>query len=331
MRKVLLTIVAAWAAFSAQAQGTVYVSSFDTLSLSKPDTFYVNYSSPGDDVGFLDAGAWFPCVYDTGFGFQFWSNGFAYSNMTDSVTSGIVNQYAAKPGSGYNSSQYAVAYGNVNTIRLTVSDPGVFVQGCYISNSTYAYNSMRDGDMFSKKFGGATGDDPDWFKVVVRGYSSGNLLPDSVEYYLADFRDTNNANDYIVSDWQWLDLQNLGVELDSLEFELSSSDTGQFGMNTPAYFCMDDFTITIPTSVAGPREAFDVRIYPNPATSTINISAESAAKRRIKVIELTGKIVKQVEAEGRLTAVDVAEIPSGTYLLQIEAGEKRAIVRFNKH
>ena len=28
--------------------------------------------------------------------------------------------------------------------------------------------------------------------------------------------------------------------LDSVQFKLVSSDVGQFGMNTPAYFCLDN-------------------------------------------------------------------------------------------
>jgi hypothetical protein len=39
-------------------------------------------------------------------------------------------------------------------------------QGVYVTNTTYAYNSMRDGDMFAKKFGGPTGNDPDWYKLL---------------------------------------------------------------------------------------------------------------------------------------------------------------------
>ena len=61
-----------------------------------------------------------------------------------------------------------------------------------------------------------------------------------VEFYLADYRFDDNAQDYIVSDWAWVDLTGLGVVY-GLEFALSSSDVGNWGMNTPAYFAMDSF------------------------------------------------------------------------------------------
>ena len=57
-------------------------------------------------------------------------------------------------------------------------------------------------------------------------------------FYLADYRSTDSAHDYIVDDWTWVDLSGLGT-VDRIEFTLSSSDVGSFGMNTPAYFAMD--------------------------------------------------------------------------------------------
>ncbi|MBO4549163.1 MAG: DUF4465 domain-containing protein, partial [Bacteroidaceae bacterium] len=56
--------------------------------------------------------------------------------------------------------------------------------------------------------------------------------------YLADLRDEATA--YIINDWRYVDLSGLGA-VAKLGFELSSSDTGEWGMNTPGYFCFDDF------------------------------------------------------------------------------------------
>ena len=108
MRRTLLAILLLSAAGNSFAQGVV--SSFDTFYLSKQDTFYLNYNNPLTDVGFDDGLAHFPCYYDTAFG-GYWSSGFAYSNMTDTVTSGFMNEYSAKTGIGYNGSpNYAVFY-----------------------------------------------------------------------------------------------------------------------------------------------------------------------------------------------------------------------------
>ena len=59
---------------------------------------------------------------------------------------------------------------------------------------------MRDGDAFSKKFGGASGDDPDWFKLTITGNDSTGASVGSVDFYLADYRSSTNSLAYIVSD-----------------------------------------------------------------------------------------------------------------------------------
>ena len=66
-----------------------------------------------------------------------------------------------------------------------------------------------------------------------------SVITDTVDFYLADFRFEDNSQDYIVTDWTWLDLNTLG-NVTEISFAWSSSDTGVWGMNTPAYFCMDD-------------------------------------------------------------------------------------------
>ena len=57
-----------------------------------------------------------------------------------------------------------------------------------------------------------------------------------MEFYLAEGTD-------LLDTWEWVDLTSLGVVY-GLEFELTSSDTGAYGMNTPAYFAMDDLEST---------------------------------------------------------------------------------------
>ena len=60
---------------------------------------------------------------------------------------------------------------------------------------------------------------------------------DASQFYLADFRDGKSE---IVKDWQYCDLSALG-QVSKVSFTLTSSDNGDYGMNTPAYFCLDQF------------------------------------------------------------------------------------------
>ena len=99
------------------------------------------------------------------------------------------------------------------------------------TNTTYAALSMLDGDQFAKKFGPS-----DWFLLTITGEDASNNPLGSVNFYLA-------RNGSIVNTWQSVDLSSLSAAK-TLEFNLTSSDTGLYGMNTPAYFAMDDLALS---------------------------------------------------------------------------------------
>ncbi len=212
--------------------GTVQTSGFGDLTLS-PESFYNGSDGAG---GWESDGISFSNNYNSTYGS--W-DGFAYSNKTDMTTPGYENQHSAITGSGAgNTGIYAVGYVGW-TAPPTITLPEVKkVGGIYVTNSTYDYLSMLNGDDYAKKFGGASGEDPDWFKLTITGKDETGSVTGTAEFYLADFRYTDPDKDYIVNTWKWVDLTGLGT-VKSMEFTLSSSDNGDFGMNTPAYFCMD--------------------------------------------------------------------------------------------
>lgn len=199
------------------------------------------YYNGSDEAGsFTSADATFNNDYNPTY--MSWS-GFAYSNMTDTTTPGLSNQYSAITGQGVaGSATYALGftngYGGPLPAELTFAAPTA-VTGFYATNTTYAYLSMRDGDAFAKQFGGVTGDDPDFFLLTIRGYDASDTLMGEVEFYLADYRFTDNSLDYLLDDWNWVDLTGLGT-VSKLVFELTSSDNGAYGMNTPAYVALDN-------------------------------------------------------------------------------------------
>lgn len=130
---------------------------------------------------------------------------------------------------------FAVWYNNFYGNAYVLMKETSVVFGMYVSNNSYAYSSILNGDGYAKKF--TTGD---WFKLTVWGGTQGAggiVLKDSVEFYLADFREEGNWK--IAERWSWLNLRRLG-EINVIAFSLSSSDSGAFGMNTPAYFCFDE-------------------------------------------------------------------------------------------
>ena len=311
-------------------------ATFDDLILGHPDTFYVNFSAPGSDVGFNDGLAHFPCSFDTGYGDTTWSF-FTYSNRTDSVTSGFGNQYAAKTGIGYGgSSNYAIASCfnpvtfennvNVGLVGAAMHHP---VSGFYVTNSTYAYNSMRDGDMFSRKFHNG-----DWFRLKIQGYSGGTLKPDSVTFYLADFLFPDTTMNYILKTWQWVNLLPLG-NVDSLQFSLSSTDNSMYGMNTPAYFCIDNFT-TDETAGAGALQVANTatmpvaKVYPNPAEGILNVEILQSSMRQATILDMTGKVIGTYAVTDAKLEINTSALSAGTYILQLKGDGKNAAMRFVK-
>lgn len=261
---------------------------------------------------------------DWGGGFES-SNGFSYSTMRDSITAGYTNAYSSRAATGYNSNTYAVFYDSYVATAIKPSSSSSFQPlGFYLNNNTYAYMAMRDGDSFSKKFGGSTGDDPDYFYVNIYNFQNG-AIADTITFYLADYRFSNNSQDYIVKDWTYVDLTSFG-STDSIAFGFASSDTGSWGINTPLYFCMDKFSYDLPTSVnsTGGKNTFS--LHPNPASDKIyfNINAN-----RYSIYDVSGKVVAN-ENILNSKSIDISNLNTGIYLIELFDNNERHTHKFIK-
>ena len=164
--------------------------------------------------------------------YTYWS-GFAASSVVNTTDPNFTNQYASYPGGGYQSSTYAIAY--ADGASFTLPAPGM-VSGFEIANSTYAYLAMANGDPygFTAPLASAQG----YLIVTATGFLQGNSTG-SADFYLADFGTLSSAG--ILAGWAWFDLTGLGT-VDMVSFAFTGSDTGLYGLNTPAYFAIDDLT-----------------------------------------------------------------------------------------
>lgn len=255
----------------------------------------------------------FPNTYNGAYG-GYWESGWSYSNMKDSTTAGYTNEYSARTAVGYtNSVNYAVAMGGAK-LKFNLTAQGKQMTGCYVTNGTFAALSMKNGDSFAKKFGGSTGNDPDWFKLKIQKYLGGSLSPnDSVVFYLADYRFANNAQDYIVKTWQYVNLTSLG-NVDSLVFSLTSSDNGTYGMNTPNFFCLDNFTTSdaITTSISDIRTNDNsISIYPNPVSDELNVRTIIPFTHS-EIINQLGEVV----ISSNQNTIKLNELTSGIYFIK---------------
>jgi len=262
-----------------------------------------------------------------------WS-GFAYSNITDNSTPGYENQYSAFAGKGaLSSANYAIGY-NYGPDTIVLSSLSEML-GLYITNSTYAVLSMRDGDAYSKKFGGVTGNDEDWFKLKITGWNESQIEVGTIEFYLADYRFADNAKDYIIKDWQWVDLSSL-TNTSYLTFELSSTDNGDWGMNTPAFFCLDEITIKNFTGINfgtendAAKPEYEFQIYPNPAQNYLNITGNNPINQ-LSIVNIAGQLVLQYKGNQSFNqTISIESLNAGIYFIQVNSNHSTKLYKISK-
>jgi hypothetical protein len=270
-------------------------------------------------------------TFDTAW--NYWSAGWAVSSITDNTTPGYTNLYSAITGSGYLSSSYAVGQNNA-----TINNTSGGLTGFYVTNSTYAYYSMLNGDQFAKKFGGVSGNDPDYFKIKITRTEWHDSTPDTVEFFLADFRFNNNEQDYIIKDWTWVDLTKLKlidegpgdiVYSGSYKIEFSSSDTGSFGINTPMFVCIDGLVKTdYPLGIKSASKVSDqnISLYPNPSFGIIHIKSDDEIQN-IDVLSMDGRLIQNF---GQTKSIDLTYLNSGAYLIRVNTNSETSIHRLIK-
>lgn len=282
---------------------------------------YLNNAHP--ETGFRSGSIELPNFYDAEF--NFWS-GWAVSADTNTTTPGFLNQYSSIVGEGaLGTSTYCVGYiYDPITVRLQPNAIGKPMIGMYINNSTYTYFSIRDGDSFAKRFGGETGLDPDFLLLTIKKYSGGAIHDDSINIYLADYRFPQSKKDYILADWTYVDLTVLG-EVDSLELRMTSSDVGIFGMNTPAYVCIDQVsTDNLLSASSLDRRGMELVIGPNPVHETLYIDVPAKGKCSISSIQGVQQWSRKLEA-GQHQVV-VSDWPKGIYVVTLNGGHATKII-----
>ncbi len=194
------------------------VITFDDNALS-PDSFF----NPQANTSFTSAGVNFDHSWNDTFNCC-WGN-FTYSNRTDTTTPGFLNDRSAITGSGANgSNNYGVSFGNGAYINF---GKNVHVNRADISNTTYTYLSMLNGDFFANAFGA-----DDYLRLTISGLDKDGVETGSEEVSLGEGTD-------LLDVWSTVDLSSLG-KLRTLTFNYSGTDQGPFGLNTPTYFVIDD-------------------------------------------------------------------------------------------
>lgn len=314
MKKFYFLAIAFLATATIQAQTTV---DFENLTLPKVDTFY----NGADLVGsFTAGGITFPSDYSQQY--AMWNGGFAYSNMRNDTTAGFTNAFSAYPAEGANgSTNYAIYMPTFTGDTLFLPYTSTDLSSVSLTNTTYTYLSMKNGDAIGKKFGSsknASGvtdgtQGKDYLFVTIYGYDENNTIVDSVDFYLADYRFSDTTQNYIVADWTPVDLSAF-TGVNYLTFKFHSSDVGQYGINTPTYFAMDNLIYSQNTSSLPINTLPAFTIYPNPANTTISING---ATGRVNIYSISGQKVKEINTHPS-SSVDISGLEPGIYFVKCE-------------
>ena len=112
--------------------------------------------------------------------------------------------------------------------------------GVYVCNHPWPYYGCVHGDGMARAF-----EEGDYFELTAVGVAA-NGTEKRVSINLIEFTDGELK---ALNDWTFFDLSSLG-KVTSVYFELNSSDSGAYGMNTAAYFCMDKFQVKAEDSAA---------------------------------------------------------------------------------
>ncbi len=164
----------------------------------------------------------------------------------------------------------------------------------------------------------------DW---IIEGTPSTSTLPYPHDEWFdvnANIDLTNDiANITIASNptlqWQWSIDNNDGSpgtnQLNAVNFYGTSSDGSADGL-----YYVDDITVemTSAVSVADAKRA-ELQVYPNPANDRVTISGDFN-NSNMRILDLTGKLVKTSVLNGTQEIVATQDIPQGIYLIEIENG-----------
>ena len=120
---------------------------------------------------------------------------------------------------------------------------------------------------------------------------------------------------YEVDVWEWIDLT---PETDYYAIATGQNSAGEWGETT---------IVAFRTEVEGFDELVKTNfsIYPNPASSTINIVSE--VKGTAKIFDMTSRCVKEVQIEGVNTTINIEDLNKGVYFISVNESVKKLVVK----
>lgn len=170
----------------------------------------------------------------------------------------------------------------------------------YVNLNSYPYYSMEYGDSFARAFTNG-----DQFTLTIHG-----IAPDETEKTVdVDLASYTNGDLTINRGWKYVDLTSLGT-VNELYFTMSSTDSGDYGMNTPAYFCLDKLCVkSVDTSsVDNMMQTNQTRISYDRKSHVVTLDGSDFAI----IYDVAGNQLMSIDG----IIADVSSLPAGVYIVK---------------
>lgn len=158
---------------------------------------------------------------------KFWGGGIAISNYIDADIANHADpdhQLSVPKSNG--STNFAVVF---CTAYLKLNEAKV-IKNMDVTPTTYTLGVIKNGNAYAKAL-----TEPDsYLEVIVKGFNKGKATA-TVRFDLA-------LDGTFLEEWKTIDMSKLQA-VDSIAFEMEGSDIGDWGLNSPQYFAIDNVVI----------------------------------------------------------------------------------------
>ena len=79
--------------------------------------------------------------------------------------------------------------------------------------------------------------------------------------------------------------------------------------------------------IAEPFSDGDVVIYPNPASSSIEIVIDRAGSHNVRILDLNGRIIREWATSSMVERVNITDFASGVYIVEVSQGDAHSVYR----
>ena len=273
MKKGLLFVSALIASLTISAE----VIRLDLSQPTNPESFEFNddgmWTETWNDSDYLffetQAFAFSHLLGQQSYGGSYW-DGFTVSKATQDGEGYGYYSNMAKGGLAGEGTPYILAYYNewwliddanedmMSSNQIIFGGEAYYPRYVYLNNALVSYTNILEGGGAARPFKRG-----DVFEVWIQGITEDldDVTDEKVIYRLADYTAEDSTEWFVNTDWEKVDLSELG-QVYGLAFTVVSSDHGDYGTNTATYFALDALTITTTAEeeVDDPYEPKEIKV-----------------------------------------------------------------------